>query len=158
MQGQFLWAPQEGLKRSALEGAPPAAETPAARLTQMRQLLRDFSAHMEANGQWELRQLPHPLIRYQPKDGPVLDGALFTFVWTKGTDPELILLLECRKTKEGPAWFYAPVRFSNREVWLKLHETEVWRGPVHREPAADSQLIYTTRYLTTVSDPPPKVK
>jgi hypothetical protein len=153
MAGQFRWAPKEGLKRVAIAGAPPAAETPAARLTQMRQVLRDFSAHMEADGQWELRQLPQPLMRYQPKEGPVLDGALFTFVWTKGTDPEVILLVECRKTKEGPAWFYAPVRFSNREVWLTHHDTEVWRGPVHQEPEADSPLIYTTRYRATIREP-----
>ncbi len=158
MQRQFVWAPKEGLKRLRLEGAPPAAETPAARLAQMRQLLRDFSAHMEANGEWELRQLTQPLMRYQPKDGPIVDGALFTFVWTKGTDPELILLLECRKTAEGPAWFFAPVRFSNREVWLMHHDKEVWRGEVHQEPQGDSQAVYTTRYLATVSDPPPTQK
>jgi hypothetical protein len=158
MQGTFQWAPKEGLKRHPLEGAPPAAETPAARLVQMRQLLRDFSAHMQANGEWELRQLPQPLLRYQPKEGPVVDGGLFTFVWTKGTYPELVLLLECRKTAEGPAWFFAPVRFSNRELWLKHHDKEVWRCEVHQEPQGDSQAVYTTRYLTTVADPPPTQK
>jgi len=158
MPGRFRWAPKEGLKLTALEGAPLAAETPAARLTQMRQLLRDFSAHMEANGKWELRLLPQPLMRYQTKDGPVVDGALFTFVWTKGTDPELILLLECRQTKEGLSWSYAPVRFSNREVWLTYRNAEVWRGPVHQEPEAESRSIYTTRYLATIDEPVPAEK
>lgn len=153
MPGGFRWAAKEGLKRTALAGAPIAAETPAARLTQMRQLLRDFSAYMEASGKWELRLLPQPLMRYQPKDGPVVDGALFTFVWTKGTDPELILLMECRQTKNGLSWSFAPVRFSNREIWLKHRDTEVWRGPVHQEPETESQSIYTTRYLTTIADP-----
>jgi hypothetical protein len=153
MAGRIRWAPAEGLKRLRLEGAPQPAETPALRLTQMRQLLRDFSAHMEANGEWELRLLPQPLMRYQPKDGPIVDGALFTFVWTKGTDPELILLMECRRTKKGMAWEYAPVRFSNRELWLKHHEQEVWRGPSHREPSGESDLIYTTHYLETIDVP-----
>jgi len=153
MAGRIRWAPAEGLKRLRLEGAPVPADTPALRLTQMRQLLRDFTAHMEANGEWELRLLPQPLMRYQPKEGPVVDGALFTFVWTKGTDPELILLMECRKTKDGLAWEYAPVRFSNRELWLKHHEVEVWRGPSHREPAGESGLVYTTHYLDTIDDP-----
>jgi hypothetical protein len=153
MQGRVRWAPKDGLKRIPLDGVAEPAETPVARLTQMRQILRDFSAHMEANGEWELRLLPQPLLRYQPKEGPVIDGALFTFVWTKGTDPELVLLLECRKTKDGTAWFYAPVRFSNRAVWLKHHEIEVWRGPSHQEPAAESDLLYTTHYLDTIDDP-----
>jgi hypothetical protein len=153
MHGAFRWAPKEGLTRRKLDAAEDPADAPALRLSQMRKLLRDFSAHMEANGQWELRLLPQPLLRYQPKEGPVVDGALFTFVWTKGTDPELILLLECRKTKEGPAWFYAPVRFSHRELWLRHHDTEVWRGPSHREPAAESNLIYTTHYLDTIPEP-----
>jgi hypothetical protein len=153
MAGRIRWASAEGLKRLRLAGAPEPADTPALRLTQMRQLLRDFSAHMEANGEWELRLLPQPLLRYQPKEGPIVDGALFTFVWTKGTDPELILLMECWRTKEGLAWEYAPVRFSNRELWLKHHEQEVWRGPSHREPTGESDLIYTTHYLETIDDP-----
>ena len=153
MAGRFRWAPTAGLKRLRLEGAPEPADTPALRLTQMRQLLREFTAHMEANGVWELRLLPQPLMRYQPKEGPVVDGALFTFVWSKGTDPELILLMECHTTSNGMAWEYAPVRFSNRELWLKHHDQEVWRGPVHREAGAESDQIYTTRYLDTIDDP-----
>ena len=61
--------------------------------------------------------------------------------------------MECRKTKDGMYWEYAPVRFSNRELWLKHHEQDVWRGPVHREAGSDSDQIYTTRYLETIDDP-----
>jgi hypothetical protein len=158
MQNRSRWSPREGLKRIPLEGVPDPAESAVARLTQMRQILRNFSAHMTAQGEWELRLLPQPLMRYQPKTGPVVDGALFTFVWTKGTDPELVLLLECRKTNSGTAWFFAPVRFSNRELWLKHHNVEVWRGPVHQEPDPESHLVYTTRYRETIEDPRPKAK
>jgi hypothetical protein len=158
MQGRSRWAPKDGLERRPLADVPEPAESAAARLAQMRQILRDFSAHMDASGEWELRLLPQPLMRYQPKSGQVVDGALFTFVWTRGTDPELILLLECRKTKAGKAWFYAPVRFSNRALWLKHQDVEVWRSPVHEEPAAESGLLYTTRYLETIDDPRPEAK
>jgi len=129
MLGRFRWTPAEGLKLRSVEGAPPPAETAPLRLAQMRQILRDFTASMQANGEWELRLLPQPLLRYQSTDDVVVDGALFTFIWPKGTDPELILLLECRKTQNGNEWFYAPVRFSTRELWLKYREKEVWRGP-----------------------------
>ena len=158
LQGRSRWAPKGGLERHPIKGAPKPAESPVLRLTQMRQILRDFSAHMEANGEWELRLLPQPLMRYQPKTGPVVDGALFTFVWTKGTDPELVLLLESRKTPAGTAWFYAPVRFSMRELWLKHHNVEVWRGTFHQEPATESGLLYTVQPLETIDDPRPEAK
>jgi hypothetical protein len=32
-------------------------------------------------------------------------------------------------------------------------DKEVWRGPVHQEPNAESQATYTTRYLTTIDEP-----
>jgi hypothetical protein len=158
LQARSRWAPKDGLERRPLDDVPEPAESAVTRLAQMRQILRDFSAHMDANGEWELRLLPQPLMRYQPKSGPVVDGALFTFVWTRGTDPELVLLLEYRKTKAGKAWFYAPVRFTTRALWLKRHEVEVWRSPFHQEPAAESDLLYTTRQLETIDDPRPGAK
>jgi hypothetical protein len=127
MLSKFRWAPIAGLATRPVEGAGPPPETPQLRLTQMRQILRDFTAFMQANGEWELRLLPQPLLRYQPMDGDVVDGALFAYIWPKGTDPELILLLECRKTATGLEWRYAPARFSIREMWLKNAGKEVWR-------------------------------
>lgn len=153
MLGKFRWAPREGLKLRQFETDAKPAEAAPLRLTQMRRLVGEFTAFMEANGVWELRLLPQPLMRYQPKSGPVVDGALFTYVWSKGTDPELVLLVECRKTAEGLAWFYSPARFSNRELWLKRHDPEVWRGPSHQEPQGETNLIYTTRYVETIDDP-----
>jgi hypothetical protein len=131
MQGKARWAPREGLTLRAVEGAPKPAETAPLRLSQMRQLLRDFTAHLKFNQrESDLRLLTQPLMRFQPTDGVVVDGALFTYVWPDGgTDPELILLVECRKTDPGLAWYYAPARFSTRELWLKHGEREVWRGP-----------------------------
>jgi hypothetical protein len=118
------WQPAEGLPRIAIEDAPSPAGTAAGRLTQMRQLAREFTAHMKADSDWELRLLPQPLFRYaESKDGElkvgeeksnVVDGALFTWVWTKGTDPEVIVLLECRRSDAGIAWHFATA--NRREV------------------------------------------
>lgn len=152
------WAPKEGLKLRVIKDFEAPADTPVLRLAQMRKAVRDFSAHMTEldNSLMDLRSLPQPLVRYQPDEGPVVDGALFTFVSTVGTDPELILLLECRKTKEGLRWFYAPVRFTNREVWLKHSNIEVWRDAMHNlETGAVSTSIYMLRHLETIPDPPP---
>jgi hypothetical protein len=141
------WQPASGVATTLLAGAPPPAETPAGRLVQMRTLSREFSAHMEADGTWELRLLPQPLFRYGNEKSDIVDGALFAYVWTKGTDPELILLLECRREADALAWHFAPVRFSNRPLQLKHEGREVWSVDSHREPAGEStDLVYTTAY------------
>lgn len=151
------WQPAEGLSRHPLAAAPQPASTAAARLVQMRQLSRQFTAHMEADGVWELRLLPQPLFRYgderaggsEHEETAVIDGALFTWVWDKGTDPEVIVLLECRDSGSGPAWYFAPVRFSNRAVWLKYDDQEVWRVEGHKEAGNPVTQIYTTAYART---------
>lgn len=154
LQTHKQWQPEEGLSRIAIEGSPPPAETAAGRLTQMRQLAREFTAHLKTDSDWELRLLPQPIYRYgESKDGEkasAVDGALFTWVWTKGTDPEVILLLECRRTDAGLAWHFAPVRFSNRPVWFTRDGKEVWRVENHSEPAGGvTSDIYTTAYART---------
>jgi hypothetical protein len=152
------WSPKEGLRRTPVRDAPKPAETAAGRLVQMRQITRKFTAHMEADGLWELRLLPQPLFRYGDEKSDVVDGALFSYVWTKGTDPEVILLLECRKSGDGLAWHFAPVRFSNRQVWVKYGDQEVWRVESHREPPGNvTDLIYTTAYARTMPRQPPEV-
>lgn len=151
------WAPQEGLKFTPVADAPEPAKTAAGRLLQMRQISRKFTAHMEAGGPWELRLLPQPLFRFGDEDSDVVDGALLCYVWTKGTDPEVILQLECRKSAGKLAWHFAPVRFSNREVWLKFAGQEVWRAESHREPAGNStDLVYTTAYARSMPRQPPE--
>jgi hypothetical protein len=149
LQTGRTWQPAEGLTRIAVKDADPPAATTSGRLVQMRDISRQFSAWMEADGAWELRLLPQPLYRYGADSSGVMDGALFTWVWNKGTDPEVILLVECRKTGEGRQWYYAPVRFSNRGVWLKQGEREVWRAESHQEPADSNSLMYTTAYART---------
>jgi hypothetical protein len=147
------WQPAEGLKRQRLPDAPKPAESPSARLAQMRKIARSFTAHMEADGRWELRLLPQPLMRYGDGDGEAIGGALFCYVWTKGTDPEIILLVEGRRDGDESAWYYAPVLFTNREVWLKHGDREVWHVQPHREPAGKSTTqIYTTGFARSMSD------
>src|SRR5262245_30629707 len=85
------WKPQAGLERKELPDAGPVGASPAARLLQMRQLATEVTGHgIDAAGKnWDLRLLPTPLYRYPTADAGVVDGALFTFVSTAGTDPEV---------------------------------------------------------------------
>jgi hypothetical protein len=150
LRSRQRWQPAEGLKRSPVEGAPVPATSAAGRLTQMRQISRAFAVQMEAvNGTWELRLLPQPLFRYGDEQTEVVDGALFAHVWTTGTDPEFILLLECHKTENGSAWHFASVQFTNRALRLEHNGREVWRVDAHKEPASPTKLLYTTGFVRT---------
>jgi hypothetical protein len=147
------WEPAEGLKIERLADAPRPADRASQRLVQMREIARSFKAYMQADGTWELRLLTQPLMRYGDEQTDVIDGALFTYVWTKGTDPELILLLECRRADQELAWCFAPVRFSNRALWLKRNDKDVWRVDEHHEPAGKlSTNVYTTAFARSMAD------
>ena len=95
------WMPQEsGLKFEPIPDAPEPAATPSRRLTQMRDLARRFTAQVGRGGvRSEMRLLPQPIYRSEVADptAPVGDGAVFTFVWSAGTDPEVLLVIEARQ-------------------------------------------------------------
>jgi hypothetical protein len=132
----------------------------------MRALSREFTVTMLYEAEpWELRLLTQPIFRYQPgrepsgsgeqsaKEGPGnwLDGALFTFVWTTGTDAELVLLFEAREHEGAYRWHYSPVRMTTRDLTLKHNGLQVWQVPPHVEPGKDITDPYTTTYIRTIS-------
>jgi hypothetical protein len=129
------WEPRAaGVELKPVPGAPAPAASPAQRLAQIRALAREFSGRsLSEEGQsWELRLLPRPLYRYEVEGPEVIDGALFALVSTAGTDPEIILMLEARRSPEGSRWVYGAARFSDMSLWLKHKDQEVWsaiRGP-----------------------------
>ncbi len=125
------WQPEEpGIKLEPIPDAPEPARTPVLRLAQMRDLARRFTAHVDRRGGMdELRLLPQPLYRYEIKDaGPVVDGAVFTYIWTAGTDPEVLLVIEARRTDSGVRWHFAPARFTNREARVSFQGREIWKA------------------------------
>ncbi len=123
-----------GVEPKLLASADPPAATDKLRLIQMRNLAREFTAEMRSGKQTHrLRLTPAPLYRFQSTNPDVLDGAIFSFLWDNGTDPEFLLLLEARQTADGPRWHFAPVRFTWREVWVTHDDKELWRAPEHNE-------------------------
>ncbi|HET6883958.1 MAG TPA: hypothetical protein VFI31_27645 [Pirellulales bacterium] len=56
------------------------------------------------------------------------DGALFAFVCQVGTDPEVFLVLEARKTDEGPRWHSALARFSHLDTFAEYDGKNVWKS------------------------------
>lgn len=141
------WTPTKpGVELVAVEGAARPADSERLRLTQMRNLAREFNGWMkDADDVTALRLLPQPIVRYQSPDRGVIDGAIFALVW-KGTDPEVLLLLEDRKGKTDPRWHYALARFNYRELWVKHRDKEIWRVGV--EANGD---VYLTSNIGEVS-------
>ena len=147
-RGGSGWHPQEpGIKLEPVPDAPAPAANPARRLTQMRDLTRLFTSQVRReNSKWEMRLLTQPIYRYEisGKKAPIVDGAVFCFVWTAGTDPEVLLILEARRTDKGEQWYYAPARFTNCEAWLQYRGKEVWRADPATVGIFDG--VTTTRY------------
>jgi hypothetical protein len=124
------WKPQAGLARKELPDAEAPAATRRARLVQMRRLAREFTGYEISRGstgeRGELRLLPAPLYRYPEAENAVVDGALFAFVSTVGTDPEVLLLIEAHKEGGKTRWEYACGRFSNWDLYVQHKGKEVW--------------------------------
>ncbi|WP_182868550.1 hypothetical protein [Stieleria mannarensis] len=48
----------------------------------------------------------------------LLDSALFAYVSSSGTDPEVFLLIEARDVDGQSPWTYSIARFTTREIWM----------------------------------------
>lgn len=122
------WKPEAGLARKELPDAPAPADTPAARLLQMKKLAAEFTGHGidQQKKQVDMRLLPTPLYRYPAAKTGVIDGALFTLVATTGTDPEVLLLIEAKEKKGKVRWEFACGRFSDKSLYVQRKEKEVW--------------------------------
>jgi hypothetical protein len=132
---QVIWSPKTpGVEFHDIPGAAAPADSPAARLRQMKDLADRFKVTMTG---WNpsktdrevLRMLPKLLYRYEPgaaqgADRGWTDGGVYAFV--QGTDPEAILLLEAVRTADRPRWQYAFARATAAGLEARLDQTMVW--------------------------------
>jgi hypothetical protein len=113
-------ATESGLALKELPDAPKPAATAAARLTQMRQQARRFSAKETYNGESiECRLVAQPIDRYQSEAQKIVDGAIFALA--NGTNPEIGILLEC----DAERWSYGVLRLSGAQSAVSLDGKEV---------------------------------
>ena len=111
---------------------PAPAKTAEQRLRQMREAARAFQAESRDKNErkWELRLLPKPIYQYEVAEkaaspaNDVLEGAIFGFV--EGTDLEVVLLVQARKTPQGAQWEYALARMSDLQLKVSLADKVVW--------------------------------
>lgn len=133
-RGRQQWkASRAGVDLAVVEAAPAPADSERLRLTQMRNMAREFKGWMkDGSDVTELRLVSQPIFRYKAPERGVVDGAIFALVW-KGTDPEVLLMLEDRQDGADSRWQFALARFNYREMWVQRNEREVWRVGVARE-------------------------
>lgn len=134
-KGAVVWSPNTpGINFEDIPDAPEPAETPAARLRQMKSLAERFRATMtgwkgDNSDREELRLLPRPLYRYDLKDSKeahpnLQDGALLAFVM--GTDPEVVMVLEAINRDGRSVWQYAFARATSGGLEARLDGKVVW--------------------------------
>jgi hypothetical protein len=82
------------------------------------------------------RLLPKPLYRYDAQQTKTLDGALYAFVL--GTDPELLVLLECDTAKANPEWRFGVGQMNRYQICLKRKGETVWEVAENKGNGPDS--------------------
>lgn len=124
------WEPaQSQFVAQSIDDTPAPEEKGAARLRQMKELARQFTAHEfwePNNSRFELRLLVQPVLRYSDSAAKVLDGAVF--VLAHGTNPEIVLLIEAiQEPTQAAKWQFAAMRLGSAEMHLERNGKEVWK-------------------------------
>jgi hypothetical protein len=113
----------------------------------MRTLAREYTATVvdKDNNRQVLRVLSQPVYRYGRSEGDVADGAIFAFC--KGTNPEVLLLMEAVKNGNELQWKYAFARMSARGCEVRRDDKVVWSAPLlTRESPTDPYFNVVQRY------------
>jgi hypothetical protein len=129
--GAVVWSPAKpGVELKPIPGAPAPADSAAGRLRQMRALAQEFTSRQtnRAGVDSAMRMLSQPLYRYEGTKGDLIDGGLFVFV--HGGAPEIFLLIEARRTRDGaPEWRFGANRPHGIDLRLYHRGKAIWRAP-----------------------------
>jgi hypothetical protein len=145
-QDEIVWRPAvAGIDWKPLSGDVPDAKP--LRLARMRELARQFIAAVRdaKAGSQELRLLPQPMYRYEDADRGIVDGVLFCYA--KGTNPEVLLLLQAETSEGRTQWKHTFCRMTERECEVKSGNDVVWTAAKAPIPQAAEEPYFnrTTR-------------
>jgi hypothetical protein len=121
------WTPPKAdLKWLSIAGAPGDSERQ--RLRQMKEIAERYEVTTsEGTQKMQLRLMIQPLYRYADGERGLVDGAIFSYA--AGTNPETLLILECRKTFDASDWHAAFVRFGANICQARQDDEVVWECP-----------------------------
>ena len=161
--GAVVWHPEKpGVQFQPIPAAGAPAETPTARLRQMKLMASQFSSTLlgwrgDNSDREVLRMLPQPLYRYESKRSDLLDGAVFAFV--QGTDPESLLLIEAFKKDDGFEWQFAFALRTSGVLEGRHQDKIVWhsdRLTIENDPRLTYISLTRPLNLDVPSDQPKK--
>jgi hypothetical protein len=124
-----VWRPgvSEALLRP-LPGAPTPERNESARLRQLKEQSRRFSAYERwdpENARFEMRLLVQPVHRYHDPDRQIEDGAVFLLAVE--TNPQILLFIEMLSSERDVSrWQFLLARVSSAELHVALDGEEVW--------------------------------
>jgi hypothetical protein len=120
----WRWAPDKGdLKWFAIEDTP--GDSDRQRLRQMKEIAERYEVTtFEKTAKSQLRLMVQPLYRYADEEKGLIDGSVFSYA--AGTNPETVLIVECRKTNDALGWRAAFARFGANRCQARKGETAVW--------------------------------
>ena len=126
---ELKWkADGSGVRPIVLPDSPAPAASPRQRLAQMRNIVRRFEVKEIYRGNPNaLRMMTQPVDRYEDRERGIVDGAAFLFA--HGTNPEILVLLECDKQ----SWQICVLRMSWAESFVEMDGREIVRFPEIRE-------------------------
>jgi len=121
------------LEWSVMRNVPKPSANPRLRLSQMKQILRKFKISETFQRQtYSLRMLPKALTEYKDEEAGILAGGIFVF--SHGTNAELLLIVEVHKEGKKPEnWRVATARVGGAAFEVKFdgkpfRSIPEWRG------------------------------
>lgn len=130
LPGRKSWTTQQpGLEWLPFPKADAPDASPLKRKLQAKALSRRVSANATdpTRSRWELRLVPTPIYEYAIADEGVVYGGVFSLC--QGTDTELLVLLEARKTADKSEWYYAFAPFTDYQLAVSMDEENLWQSP-----------------------------
>lgn len=130
-QAAKFHAKEPGAKFAKVPEADPVSDRGTERKRQLRSLSRNFSAQIakdRGNRDTEtMRLLATPIMEYVEPDSKLPLGAVIGFV-SNGTNPDMLLMLEARKTADGVAWHFAPLQMTDGGITLSYGKNRIWQS------------------------------
>jgi hypothetical protein len=148
---RIRWRPaKDSLVWQSVPDAAVPDKNPSRRAIQAREIARRFAATSVNRDQQksELRLQPRPFYQYDAADTDQLwlGGALCSIA--HGTDTEVILWLEARRSGDTFHWQYACARMSDLNLRVTLDDKDVWSADLANYDQQDSPyLSITPEYL-----------
>jgi hypothetical protein len=127
-----------GVSFHDIPNAPRPGESSAARVRQMKDLSRRFTASFEfgKGTHEELRLLTQPVYLYSDADRGIMEGAVFTAA-ANGTNPTALFLIELQKERDRQLWKFAVAAMTDASVVVNWDGKEVWSKPALHAPGKD---------------------